>query len=367
MAIIKCPECNHEVSDQAAHCPFCGVDIAGNLVSCPDCGKILLKSVKACPNCGCDLTCISQNENPIKNHQIPREEKTMPKRHTRTSSGNDGENGKKIKTLLLVLFIIILAIGGFFYMKHRSYTNALNSEYAMLTNDYNASDYAAFLKKYPNCKYYTDIKTRMDQLLKVQAEWNQIAMSSSKDDFVRFSQQNHNSQFDALCKQKIDSLDWIDASTENTQESYLQYISLHPQGKYLDLCNKSKEELDKLTVSNQDKDAVRSTINRYFAALSQNNTDELGQLVVERMYNQSLSLVNVTNPVTYSVTSRINVSKMPSSNGEFFNFVAKYKVLKQSIENGENKSTVYICSSVINPDMKLVSIHLNASPSPEQQ
>lgn len=27
MAIIKCPECNHEVSDQAEKCPHCGVGV----------------------------------------------------------------------------------------------------------------------------------------------------------------------------------------------------------------------------------------------------------------------------------------------------------------------------------------------------
>lgn len=28
MALIKCPECNHDVSDTAALCPNCGFDIA---------------------------------------------------------------------------------------------------------------------------------------------------------------------------------------------------------------------------------------------------------------------------------------------------------------------------------------------------
>ena len=31
MALIKCPECGHQVSDKAATCPSCGVAIAGNV------------------------------------------------------------------------------------------------------------------------------------------------------------------------------------------------------------------------------------------------------------------------------------------------------------------------------------------------
>ena len=31
MAIIKCPECGHPVSDKAPTCPNCGVEIAGKV------------------------------------------------------------------------------------------------------------------------------------------------------------------------------------------------------------------------------------------------------------------------------------------------------------------------------------------------
>lgn len=38
MAIIKCPECGHQVSDMAKTCPSCGIEIAGKVMKCPDCG-----------------------------------------------------------------------------------------------------------------------------------------------------------------------------------------------------------------------------------------------------------------------------------------------------------------------------------------
>ena len=33
MALIKCPECNHEVSDRAASCPHCGCPISSSVSS----------------------------------------------------------------------------------------------------------------------------------------------------------------------------------------------------------------------------------------------------------------------------------------------------------------------------------------------
>lgn len=38
MAIIKCPECNKDVSDKAANCPSCGSPIDTS-IKCPKCGS----------------------------------------------------------------------------------------------------------------------------------------------------------------------------------------------------------------------------------------------------------------------------------------------------------------------------------------
>ena len=60
MAIIKCPECGHEVSDAADRCPNCGVSIAGNIKTCPDCGRVVLKNAEKCPSCGAKLECFRE-------------------------------------------------------------------------------------------------------------------------------------------------------------------------------------------------------------------------------------------------------------------------------------------------------------------
>ena len=54
MALIKCSECGHEVSDKASVCPNCGCPIEKGLV-CNDCGYSLSPTDKTCPNCGCPV------------------------------------------------------------------------------------------------------------------------------------------------------------------------------------------------------------------------------------------------------------------------------------------------------------------------
>ena len=51
MAIIKCPECGHQISDKAPTCPSCGVEIAGKVIRCPECGEIYFKEEDLCPHC----------------------------------------------------------------------------------------------------------------------------------------------------------------------------------------------------------------------------------------------------------------------------------------------------------------------------
>jgi tetratricopeptide (TPR) repeat protein len=71
MALIKCPECNREISDNALTCPYCGVAIRGKFITCPECSRLVSINAKACPECGFpikkELIRKSQNaENPNK-------------------------------------------------------------------------------------------------------------------------------------------------------------------------------------------------------------------------------------------------------------------------------------------------------------
>ena len=51
MAIIKCPECGHQISEKATNCPSCGVEIAGKITRCAVCGEVFFKDDCLCPNC----------------------------------------------------------------------------------------------------------------------------------------------------------------------------------------------------------------------------------------------------------------------------------------------------------------------------
>ena len=51
MALIKCKECGHMISEKAKSCPKCGCPIEKGLV-CSECGNNLNPNEEICPNCG---------------------------------------------------------------------------------------------------------------------------------------------------------------------------------------------------------------------------------------------------------------------------------------------------------------------------
>ncbi len=54
MALIHCPNCGREVSDEAVTCPVCGFQLKQEPEKrkCSNCGQELVEGMKFCPNCG---------------------------------------------------------------------------------------------------------------------------------------------------------------------------------------------------------------------------------------------------------------------------------------------------------------------------
>ena len=65
MAIIKCPEGGHQVSDMAKTCPSCGIEIAGKVMKCPDCGEVVFNDLDLCPGCHHQLHTVKATPTPM--------------------------------------------------------------------------------------------------------------------------------------------------------------------------------------------------------------------------------------------------------------------------------------------------------------
>lgn len=59
MALVKCPNCEKEISDKALVCPGCGLKFDERIINpvlCEECGEVVSENRDVCSKCGCPVT-----------------------------------------------------------------------------------------------------------------------------------------------------------------------------------------------------------------------------------------------------------------------------------------------------------------------
>ena len=181
--LITCPECGHQVSDQAKTCPSCGIEIAGKVMS-----------------------------------------PAQRKRRT-------------VLTVTIVSFVIvlILVLLGLYFVRHqeqenemRAYQTALKSNEPQVLQNY--------LDMYADApvSHRDSICICLDALLKVDGDWTEAILNNTRYAFERFLKLHPQSIHAVEADIKIDSIDWIDAINLNTIEAFQTYLARHNNGSYYD-------------------------------------------------------------------------------------------------------------------------------------
>lgn len=113
MALIKCKECNKDISDKATVCVHCGCPIKNETkYYCDECGKVITKKNKVCPNCGCP-TNSNKNNRTENNNNLVKEKLSK-------YINNIREKSKKTLILTFVSIIILVLLMIFIFTKETS-------------------------------------------------------------------------------------------------------------------------------------------------------------------------------------------------------------------------------------------------------
>jgi hypothetical protein len=232
--IIKCPECGHQVSDRAKTCPSCGIEIAGKITRCPDCGAYIFKDDCECPNCHCSIN-VSAKSHVTEDYGLVPEVPEIPE--SKVSEQPKKKSHKALWSTLimaLVLALIILFLGIYFYQKSqqenelRAYENAMMStEPAVLQN---------YLDMYIDAPmvHRDSVKAHLNVMKKIDRDWENALASKSKAALQLFIDRNPENIHIPEAILIIDSLDFDAAKFENSMEAYQKYMLSHQQGQYYD-------------------------------------------------------------------------------------------------------------------------------------
>ena len=337
MAIIKCPECNHDISDKAPVCPSCGVPIAGHIVKCPVCGKVYFSNFSECPQCHnktgmAETTDASQNLVDVSDTNVPLNG-SENKEESSVKSINVHKNNRIVIMVVVVVALLVCGICYAFY--HNSQSDKEQQAYEMAMSSQDADVLQNYLAMYPNApqEHVDSIQSHLDMLKAVDRDWTNAVVSGSKSVIERYIAEHPNSPFKNVAQHMIDSIDWSVANTAGSVEALETYIESHPDGDYIEDANEAIKNLNSTTVQPEDKLLVSSVFNGFFQSLNARDEEALMSSTSPLM-TQFLGKSNATRSDVVTFLHKIyksGVSSMKWQSMDDYN-ISKKDVGSQKIE-----------------------------------
>ncbi len=365
MAIIKCPECGHQISDKAPTCPSCGVEIKGKIIKCSHCGEVYLYDQEMCPNCHHanfgPIPVVNSNpyENVQKEQQNPRrltedlfdneydeqddsnEEAATPVAND-NEDGNDGGNKKKKPSkkkkknysafiVAFVLALIVLAVSGYFYNKTKTEQEIESFEYAMSSKE--PMVLQSYLDQHPDApKDHRDsILARIKFLQEIDKDWTDAIASGSKTVLLDYLEKNPKSLHKNDVLKMVDSIDWEVAVKENSVEAYENYQKEHPQGIHYGASEEAIRNMKSTTLLPEEKQMVNNLIRRFFQSINDKDEKKIQSTVNDHMSN----FLGKPNSTRDDVTAFIRRVWKAELSKIIWHVLGDYKITKSTI--AENK------------------------------
>ena len=403
MAIIKCPECGHQISDKAPTCPSCGVEIKGKIIKCPQCGEVYLYDQEMCPNChhaNFGPIPVETPSKPYDNPENPRrltgdlfdniydspEENEEENVEEVAEDGDNNNNDKKKKNskkkknysafiVAFVLALIVLAVSAYFYNKTKTEQEVESYEYAMSSKE--PMVLQSYLDQHPDApKDHRDsILARIKLLQEIDKDWTDAIASGSKTVLLDYLEKNPKSNHKNDALKMIDSIDWEVAVKDNTIEAYEAYLQEHAQGQHVDIANETIKKMKSTTILPEEKEMVNNLIRRFFQSINDKDDKKIQSTVNDHM-SDFLGIKNDSRGDVSAFLRRVwkaDISKI------IWHVLGDYKINKvnvgdnkfqynvevtatKRVERKDKKSVPevkYRMNAKVNPDTTIVALDLN--------
>lgn len=403
MAIIRCPECGHQVSDKAPMCPVCGVEIADKITQCVHCGNIYFKEEGACPHChgngnNTDAANAAVENNGNNDNNSSQQKVTQaaepqnaayrqntatayvppvtPASNTgseRTDNNSPKKNNRKIIIISIIALAIIGAVSLYFYKDLQTSQEMQDYEFAMQSSDpLVLQNYLDRYKDAPEA-HIDSIQAHLDRLKMVDAEWTNTLVNNSKNAFEEYLDKHPDTPYKSLIIHKIDSIDWEQTKTKNTIEAFQDYLAEHPNGEHVDEADTNIKELKTKTVLPEEKEMVQNVFRQFFQSINSRNENglvvTLSEIITSFIGKENASrsdAVEFMNKLykedIASMNWRINgfsITKKEVGDEEY-EYSVTFMALQDIVYSGDKgtKQNKYKISGKISPDGRISSLNM---------
>lgn len=277
MAIIKCPECGHPVSDKAPTCPTCGVEIVGKTITCANCGTTYFKDQALCPNCHCPnpLNAATSPLPSIQTATLSQESNSTQSTSEHESSTSEKKNNRFIWIISFVIALIICGTLYYFYHSASQQQEEEAYEYAMKSNDPDVLQ--SYLETYKDADqaHIDSIMSHLNMLKTLDTEWTNAIVSGSKEAIEAYLQKYPNSPYRQEAWNKIDSIDWQIAKKADTAEAYQTYLDEHTDGSHIEEAENAMKKAKSRDLQPEERQMVSSLFRKFFQSINTRNEDGL--------------------------------------------------------------------------------------------
>ena len=414
MAIIKCPECGHEISDKAPFCPCCGVPIAGHINSKGEYTPNVQQTIQPQeeqsqaehhqteqPRVEQPETEQSQTEQPrveqpeteqpqteqprveqpkAEQQRVVQQKVETPKFEQPASTEpeapvarNSSRNNKIIIAVVVIVAALVVGICYYFYHSAQVDREEQAYELAMMSKDPQVlQNYIDQFTDAPE-EHRDSILSRLEMIKQIDQDWTNAMVSGSKSAIQAYLDQHPNSPFKAIAIHKIDSIDWSFAQQANSVEAFETYLEQHPDGEHIDDANNFIKAQNSKTVQPEEKQMVSSIFNSFFQSL--NNQDEVALTsVINPLLTKFLGKSGATRSDVVTFMHKIyksDVSAMKwQSLGDYsiskkeigdqaYEYSVSFSALQSVTDNDNNTTdTKYKITGVINNDGRISELNM---------
>ena len=281
MAIIKCPECGHQVSDMAPTWPGCGVEIAGKVVKCPDCGEIYFRNQMVCPACHRPTTSTpTQRPVPVR-HTEPITPVTKPKPEP------EPDTEKKSYTKIIVGLVIALVLCGGVAYYYNDLGRQEKSDYALASQSNDPLVIEEYLNKYKdtNPEHRDSLQARLAVIQQIDKEWTDVLITGSRDQIEQYAKTHPDSPHKAEAMNKVDSMDYAHVMKDKTIDAFINYVKQHPNGRFVNDANAAIDAIKMTQLQPEETKMVKALFKKFFQSVNSRNEGGMLSTVADQLTN----------------------------------------------------------------------------------
>ena len=281
MAIIKCPECGHQVSDMAPTCPGCGVEIAGKVVKSPDCGEIYFRNQMVCPTCHRPTTSTPTNRPVPVRHTEPITPVVKPKPEP------EPDTEKKSYTKIIVGLVIALVLCGGVAYYYNDLGRLEGSDYALAAQSTDPLVIEEYLNKYKdtNPEHRDSLQARLATIQQIDKEWTDVLMTGSRDQIEQYAKTHPDSPHKAEAMNKVDSMDFAHVMKDKTIDAFINYVKQHPNGRFVNDANAAIDAIKMTQLQPEETKMVKALFKKFFQSVNSRNEGGMLSTVADQLTN----------------------------------------------------------------------------------